>query len=362
MEGVKTAFYEKHLVFGAKMVPFAGYLMPIQYHSITAEHLHVRQSVGVFDVSHMGEIWVKGDRAIEFVNRMTVNNVSKLQVNQAQYSALLYENGGIVDDLIVYRFPDRILLVVNASNKDKDYTWIEKHAPGDIILDDASDRMSLLAVQGRHAKAVVQKLTTTNLDDIGFYWFRDGLVADARCIISRTGYTGEEGFELYIDNESAEQVWNAVFEAGREFDIQPIGLGARDTLRLEMKYALYGNDIDQNTNPIEAGLGWITKVNKGDFIGRDAILEVKEKGLTRKLIGFEIDGKAIPRHEYKCFQGDSEIGFVTSGCWSPSLDKGIGMAYLETEYTQVGTRFEVDVRGKRIPAFVVETPFYNRPY
>ncbi|MCB2199017.1 glycine cleavage system aminomethyltransferase GcvT [bacterium] len=362
MEGVKTALYEKHVAAGAKLVPFAGHIMPIQYHSINAEHERVRTTVGVFDVSHMGEIWVKGDRAIDFVNKVTVNNATKLQVNQAQYSAMLYEDGGIIDDLIVYRFPDRIMLVVNAANREKDFEWLQKHAPGDVILDDASDRMSLLAVQGRHAKDVIQKLTDTNLDEIKFYWFRDGIVAGHRTIISSTGYTGEAGFELYVDNENAASLWDAIFEAGKEFDIEPVGLGARDTLRLEMKFALYGNDIDKTTNPIEAGLGWITKVNKGEFVGRDAILEVKSKGLTRKLIGFEIEGKAIPRHEYKCFQGDAEIGHVTSGCWSPSLDKGIGMAYLETEFAQVGTRFEVEIRNKRVAAHVVETPFYNRPY
>jgi len=362
MDGAKTALYDKHIEAGAKMVSFAGYQMPIQYRSITEEHKRVRETVGIFDVSHMGEFWVKGDRAAEFVSKITVNNAEKLQVNQAQYSAMLYENGTIIDDLIVYRFQSRFMLVVNASNRVKDYDWIKKHAPGDIILDDASERTSLMAIQGRFATALLKKLTKAPLDEIQFYWFREGEVAGKRAIISRTGYTGEEGFELYVDNEDAPEIWDAVMDAGKEYDIEPIGLGARDTLRLEMKYALYGNDIDETTNPIEAGLGWITKVNKGEFIGRDTILDVKAKGIDRKLIGFVVDGKAIPRHGYKCIAGGEEVGHVTSGCWSPSLEQGIGMAYLSKEYTPVDTRFDLDIRGKIVPAKVVETPFYKRPY
>ena len=362
MEGMKTALHDRHVAAGAKLVPFAGFIMPIQYHSITAEHQKVRESVGMFDVSHMGEIWVKGEGALDFVNTITVNNAAKLQVNQAQYSAMLYDNGGFVDDLIVYRYPDKFMLVVNAANRAKDLAWIQEHAPSNVTIEDASDRISLLAVQGRHAPAIVQKLTDIDVNDIKFYWFREDKVAGVPAIISGTGYTGEAGFELYLDNEHAPKVWDAVMEVGREFDIEPIGLGARDTLRLEMKFALYGNDIDETTNPIEAGLGWITKVNKGDFIGRDAVSQVKEQGITRKLVGFEVEEKAIPRHGYECYQGGSKIGYVTSGAWSPSLDEGIGLAYLDKEFTQVGTKFELDVRGKRKPVRVVETPFYKRPY
>ncbi|MBS1260738.1 MAG: Aminomethyltransferase [Calditrichaeota bacterium] len=362
MEGRKTALYERHVAAGAKIVPFAGYLMPIQYHSINAEHRKVRESAGVFDVSHMGEIWIKGEGALDFVNRITVNNASKLQTNQAQYSGMLHENGGFVDDLIVYRYPDRFLLVVNAANREKDFAWIKQHAPSGVEVKNASNRITLLAVQGRNAPAIVQKLTDTKLDEIKFYWFREGEIAGRRAIISATGYTGEAGFELYVDNEDAEHVWDAVLEAGKEFEIEPVGLGARDTLRLEMRFALYGNDIDETTNPLEAGLGWITKVNKGEFIGRDAVMQVKEKGITRKLVGFEVEDKAIPRKNYQCYQSDTKIGKVTSGAWSPSLDKGIGLAYLDKEFTAVGTKFELDVRGKRKPARVVETPFYKRPY
>ncbi len=362
MEGAKTALYEKHVALGAKMVPFAGYNMPIQYKSITAEHQKVRDSVGVFDVSHMGEFIVRGEKAEEFVNNMTVNNVKKLNVSQAQYSAMLKEHGGIIDDLIVYRFKEHFMIVVNAANMEKDFNWMKDNAPSDIELTDESDNITLMAVQGRNAKAVIQKLTDVNLDEIKFYWFAEGDVGGVPAIISRTGYTGEDGFELYVKNEYAESLWDSLFVAGEEFGIEPVGLGARDTLRLEMKFALYGNDIDETTNPIESGLGWITKSAKGPFMGREAVLQVKEHGITRKLIGFEIDGKAIPRQGYDCFQGNEKIGHVTSGCWSPSLQKGIGMGYLAKEFTPVGTRFEIEIRNKRVEAVVVETPFYKRPY
>ncbi len=362
MEGAKTALYNKHVEAGAKLAPFAGYIMPIQYAGINAEHRKVRESVGMFDVSHMGEFFVSGDGAAEWLNSMTVNNVRKLNVNQAQYSATLFEDGGIVDDLLVYRFEDKFMIVVNAANRQKDWNHFVDNKPDGVELVDDSDSYSLLAIQGRNAQPTIQKLTDVKLEEIKYYHFAEGNVADMPMIISRTGYTGEDGFELYVKNEYAEKLWDAIMEAGAEFDIEPIGLGARDTLRLEMKFALYGNDIDHTTNTIEAGLGWITKSAKGEFIGRDAVLKVKEQGITRKLIGFEVEGKAIPRHEYECFLGDEKIGHVTSGCWSPMLDKGVGMAYLDKEYTQVGTRFEVAIRNKRVPAVVVETPFYKRPY
>jgi len=362
MEGAKTALYEQHVALGAKMVPFAGYIMPIQYHSINAEHQKVRESVGMFDVSHMGEFMVKGNDAADFLNMATVNNVQKLKVHQAQYSAMLREDAGIVDDLLVYRFEDHFMVVVNAANRQKDFEHLSAQIQGDVELIDESDNFTLLAIQGRFAPGIVQSLTDMDLDQVRYYWFEEGLISGHPAIISRTGYTGEDGFELYISNENAIPVWNAILEAGKAHDIEPVGLGARDTLRLEMKFALYGNDIDETTNPIEAGLGWITKSAKGDFLGRDRILEIKEKGITRKLIGFEIDGKAIPRHGYDCHQGDDVIGHVTSGCWSPSLDRGIGMAYLAKEFTPVGTRFEIDIRGKRVGAEVEDTPFYKRPY
>lgn len=362
MEGAKTALYDKHVAAGAKMVPFAGFVMPIQYHSIKAEHLKVRESVGIFDVSHMGEFLVTGEGAADFLNSKTVNNVHKLKVGQAQYSAALRPEGGIIDDLLVYRFEDHYMVVVNAANRDKDIEALSQGAPDSVKIRDASEEFSLMAIQGRNAPATIQKLTDVALDEIKYYRFVEGEISGMPAIISRTGYTGEDGFELYVANEYAGKIWDAVMEAGEEFEIEPIGLGARDTLRLEMKFSLYGNDIDETTNPIEAGLGWITKVNKGEFIGKEAILKVKADGITRKLIGFEVEGKAIPRHDYECFMGDEKIGYVTSGCWSPNLDKGIGMAYLAKEYTPVETRFEIEIRNKRIPAVVVETPFYKRPY
>ncbi len=362
MEGMKTALFEKHSSLGAKMGPFADYIMPIQYHSVKAEHQRVRTTAGLFDVSHMGEFFVRGEDAAEYINRVTVNNAMKLQTHQAQYSAMLTNEGGVIDDLLIYRFEDYFMVVVNAANRKKDFDWLMKHKPEPVELEDRSDEITLLAVQGRNATEILQKITPAKLGEIKYYWFDEGKVAGADAIISRTGYTGEDGFELYIENRFAEPVWDALFKAGKKFDLEPIGLGARDTLRLEMKFALYGNDIDETTNPIEAGLGWVTKVNKGDFIGRDAILNIKEKGISRKLIGFEINGRVIPRQGYRCQQGDLRIGDVTSGCWSPSLEKGIGMAYLLKEFTPVGTRFEIDVRGRRIAAEVVETPFYKRPY
>lgn len=362
MEGAKTALYDKHVALGAKMVPFAGYIMPIQYHSINREHRKVRESVGVFDVSHMGEFIIRGVGAEDFINRMTVNNVHKLKVNRAQYTAMLKDHGGIIDDLLVYRYEDRFMIVANAANREKDFNWLADHLPEGVELIDESDNTTLLAVQGRHAPEVVGRLTDADLDEIKYYRFIEGEINGHPATISRTGYTGEDGFELYFDNSYAEDIWDTVLEAGRDFDIEPVGLGARDTLRMEMKFALYGNDIDESTNPIEAGLGWITKSAKGPFIGREAVLKIKEQGITRKLIGFVLEGKAIPRQNYPCYQGDRKVGHVTSGCWSPSLDKGIGLAYLAKEYTAVDTRFEIEIRNKRVPAVVVETPFYKRPY
>ncbi len=362
MGSAKTALYEKHIEHGAKMVAFAGFEMPVQYKSITAEHNRVRSTVGIFDVSHMGEFIVRGENAQKFLDKMTVNNVRKLQVNQAQYSAMLDDDGGIIDDLIVYHFEDHYMLVVNAANREKDFAWLEKHLIDGVELIDESDSWSLMAIQGRNAPELIQSLTETNLDEIKYYWFAEGLVGGQPAVISRTGYTGEDGFELYVKNEAAAAIWGAVIEAGKEFDIEPVGLGARDTLRLEMKFALYGNDIDSSTNTIESGLGWITKSAKGDFVGREAVLKVKEQGITRKLIGFELIEKGIPRHGYDCMMGDEKVGYVTSGCWSPSLDKGIGMAYLPKEMAPVGARFEIQVRNKRIKAVVVDTPFYKRPY
>lgn len=344
------------------MVDFGGFLMPLQYTSIRAEHRHVRTTVGVFDVSHMGEFVIRGPDREAFTDWVTVNNVRKLQPYQVQYSCACYPDGGIVDDLLVYRLPDRIMVIVNAANLDKDWAWILVNKRGNCELENISYTCSLLAVQGRKAEAVVQKLTTTDLSTMKYYWCTEGEVAGMKTLISRTGYTGEDGFELMVENQDAPRLWDALFDAGREFDIQPIGLGARDSLRLEMKYCLYGNDIDRTTNPIEAGLSWITKLQKGDFIGRQALLRVKEEGPKRKLIGFEIDGVGFPRPHYPILSGGQQVGQVTSGTVSPMLEKGIGMGYVPTRLSEIGTKLEIDARSRTLPACVVKAPFYQRPY
>jgi aminomethyltransferase len=358
----RTALTPIHERLGAKMVDFGGFLMPVQYTSIRAEHRRVRTTVGVFDVSHMGEFVIRGPDRKAFVNWTTVNNVEKLETYQVQYSCACYPDGGIVDDLLVYRFSNHLMMIVNAANIDKDWAWFVANKRGDCKLENISDSYSLLAVQGRHAEAVVQKLTTTDLSAIKYYWCSEGEVAGAKALISRTGYTGEDGFELMVANKDAPALWDALFDAGKEFEIEPIGLGARDSLRLEMKFCLYGNDIDQTTNPLEAGLGWITKLKKGDFIGREPLLKVKEEGPKRKLIGFEIDGVGFPRPHYRILSGGQEVGQVTSGTVSPMSDKGIGLGYVPVELSEIDTKLEIDARGRILPARVVKTPFYQRPY
>ncbi len=357
VEPKRTGLYDIHVKLGAKMVEFAGFLMPIQYTSMIEEHRKVRESVGVFDVSHMGEIEIRGPKALELVNYLTINDASKLQVNQAQYTAMCYPDGGIVDDLICYRQEDRYLLVVNASNTEKDYQWILEHQIEGVEIENISERITQLAVQGKNAEPTLQKLTTIDLSAIKFYWFVEGELAGVPMIISRTGYTGEPGFELYFDRKYSEDVWNKVFEAGKEFDIAPIGLGARDTLRLEKKYCLYGNDIDETTNPLEAGLGWITKLQKGDFIGRGALLKIKEEGIKRKLVGFVVEGRVIPRHHYPILVEGKEVGHVTSGCYSPILEKNIGLGYVAVEHAGIGNKIVINARGREVPAEIVKTPF-----
>jgi aminomethyltransferase len=358
----KTALYDTHASHGGKLVEFAGFWMPVQYRGIIDEHRKVRSSVGVFDVSHMGEFEFCGKAAGEFLQRMTINDVSKLAEYQAQYSAICYPNGGIVDDVIVYRWPDRYMMVVNASNIEKDFAWLSEHKMSEADLSDVSDNYSLLAVQGRNAQATLQKLTKVDLAAIKYYWFNSGEIAGVPTFISRTGYTGEDGFEIGFAPSHSEKVWNAIFEAGKEFGIEPIGLGARDTLRLEMKYCLYGNDIDQTTNPLEAGLGWITKLDKGDFIGRDAMAKMKTAGIPRKLVGFDVEGKNIARHGYPILKDGAQIGHVTSGTFSPSLEKSIGLGYVASAHAAVGTELVMDIRGRAARARVVKAPFYQRPY
>ncbi len=358
----RTAFHDIHVQLGAKMVEFAGYSMPIQYSGIIAEHKRVRSTVGVFDVSHMGEFEVRGADAFAFVQRMTTNDVTKLVEGGVQYSAMCYDNGGIVDDLLVYHCGDYIQLVVNASNMAKDFAWLQEHITGDVQLIDKSDETALLAIQGPKALETMAKVTSADLASLKYYTFTRGTVAGVPCLISRTGYTGEMGFEVYMPNDEAlgKKVWDAIFAAGAEFDIEPIGLGARDTLRLEVGFCLYGNDIDQSTHPLEAKLGWITKLQKGDFIGRDTMLAAKEAGLKRALVGMTLEGRLVPRHGYPIIVDGQEAGVVTSGTMSPMLEKGIAMGYVPVTHEMPGSTVHVRIRNQDVAATVVKLPFIQK--
>lgn len=357
----RTALHDVHVALGAKMVPFAGFLMPVQYASITQEHHAVRERVGLFDISHMGEFELTGPRALEAVQRVTVNDAAALAVDQAQYSALTNETGGIVDDCVVYRLAEeRWLMVVNASNVAKDWEHVRARLPGaGVELRDVSDETTLIAVQGPAAAGVVGAITDVPLDDLAFYWKRDARVAGVPAIVSRTGYTGEDGFELYFGRTDSEAVWSALVEAGAGHGIEPCGLGARDTLRLEMKYALYGNDIDESTNPYEAGLGWIVKLDKGDFTGRDALVRIAEEGPARRLVGFRLLERGIPRQGYPVRLDDEPVAAVRSGAMSPSLGYGIGTCYLPKGRTKSGTPLTVEIRERGLAGEVVKTPFYT---
>ena len=362
----KTPFNEIHKKLGAKMVEFAGFEMPVQYTSILAEHKCVRENVGVFDVSHMGEFFVRGKDAEAFLQRNTLNDVTKLTPGRAQYTALVNENGFLLDDLIVYRFNGTFMIVANAANIEKDFKAFSSRVAGDVKLEDASDKTALLSVQGPSTMVVLKKLTDADLSSIQYYHFIEGKICGIDAIISRTGYTGELGFEIFFvsDDAGCEKMWNEIFDAGKEFGISPIGLGARDTLRLEMGYCLYGNDIDETTNPIEAGLNWITKIDKGNFVGRDAIVRAKQN-ITRDLVGFKMDAEGpaqgngvIPRHGYEIYSSEGrKIGRVTSGTFSPSLGIGIGMGYVEVESAAEGSAVYIDIRGKRAPAHKIKLPF-----
>ncbi|HXF48926.1 MAG TPA: glycine cleavage system aminomethyltransferase GcvT [Verrucomicrobiae bacterium] len=355
----KTPLSDLHEAAGAKMVPFAGFYMPVSYRGISEEHRKVRSSVGVFDLSHMGEFRVTGTRALEFLQKVTTNDVAKLAVWDVQYSMMCYPEGGIVDDLLIYHLPDSYLLVVNAANIEKDFDWLVSHKPNAVTLTDESDRTALIAIQGPKAEVLMAKLTDYDLPKLGYYKAANDRVCGEEILFSRTGYTGEDGFELYMTPERAEYFWSKVMEAGREFDIEPIGLGARDTLRLEMKYMLYGNDIDATTNPLEAGLGWVVKLAKGDFIGKGPTEKLKAAGLKRKLVCFEMTEKAIPRKGCGIFSGGQKVGEVTSGTFSPSLEKGIGLGYVPTALAEVGRKLEIEIRGKNAAAVVVPAPFYK---
>ena len=356
-----TPFTEKHIALGAKMHEFAGYNMPIEYSGIIDEHLTVCNAVEVFDVSHMGEFWVKGPQALAFLQKVTSNNVAVLTPGKIQYTCFPNDKGGIVDDLLVYQYePEKYMLVVNAANIEKDWDWCVSHNTEGAELENASDHMAQLAVQGPKAILALQKLTDIDLSSIPYYTFKVGKFAgEENVIISNTGYTGAGGFELYFYPNVADTIWKAVFEAGEEFDIKPIGLGSRDTLRLEMGFCLYGNDLDDTTSPIEAGLGWITKFIEGkEFINRPMLEKQKAEGVTRKLVGFEMVDRGIPRHGYELVNSDGEkIGIVTSGTMSPTRKIGIGMGYVKPEYSKADTEICIDMRGRKLKAVVVKPPF-----
>jgi aminomethyltransferase len=357
-----TALTHIHEILGAKMVPFAGYNMPVQYEGVNAEHEIVRTGVGVFDVSHMGEFLLSGENALALIQKVTSNDASVLEIGGAQYSCLPNNDGGIVDDLIVYRMKEsQYLLVVNASNIDKDWNWISAHNDLGVDMKNISEAYSLLAIQGPKAVEAMQSLTSIDLSAIKYYHFEVGTFAGIDdVIISATGYTGSGGFEIYCKNSDAEQVWHKVFEAGKPFGIKPIGLAARDTLRLEMGYCLYGNDINDTTSPIEAGLGWITRFNK-EFTNSENLKKQKEAGVSRKLVGFELVERGIPRHDYDIVDAEgNNIGIVTSGTMAPTLGKGIGMGYVKTEFSAVESEIFIQIRNNKVKAKVVKLPFYKK--
>lgn len=368
----RTALFEEHQKLGGRLIDFGGWELPVQYTGLMDEHMACRNAAGLFDVSHMGEVHVEGKDSEEFLNYLVSNNVAKVAIGQAQYSVMCNDNGGIVDDLVIYRRgADRFLVVVNASNTDKDFAHMQKIAKqfkgktGDLKLSNESARYTQIALQGRKAQEILQTLTQTPLAGIKYYWFAEGtILGSIPAIIARTGYTGEDGFEIYVPWEKGPEVWRALMEAGTPHGLKPCGLGARDTLRLEMKYPLYGNELSDETIPLEAGLAWVTKLDKGDFVGKAPIARAKEAGLKRKLVGFKMTGRGIARHGYPVFSEDGlrQIGEVTSGTQSPCLKEFIGVAYLAVENAAEGSKFTVDVRGQKIPAEVIPTPFYKRPY
>ncbi|HHP7242121.1 MAG TPA: glycine cleavage system aminomethyltransferase GcvT [Cyclobacteriaceae bacterium] len=362
MELKKVALHSTHEALGAKMVPFAGYSMPVRYSSDIDEHKCVRENVGVFDVSHMGEFFLKGPQALDLIQWISTNDASKLVDGQAQYSCMTNEQGGIVDDLIIYRVKaDEYMLVVNAANIKKDWEWISQQTQFDYHMENHSDEISLLAVQGPKAPELLQKMTDEDLSSIKFYTFKKGAIGGANdVIISATGYTGEKGFELYVNNQFAKTLWNKLFEVGESFNLQPIGLGARDTLRLEMGLCLYGNDIDDQTSPIEAGLGWITKFTK-DFVNAEYHKKLKEEGISRKLVGLKLHDRGIPRPGYNILdESGNQIGKVTSGTLSPMMNVGIGMGYVPHAHRKPGTLIFIEVRNKKLKAEVVKPPIYKK--
>ncbi|MEN8192165.1 MAG: glycine cleavage system aminomethyltransferase GcvT [Bacteroidota bacterium] len=358
----KTKFYNVHKKLGAKLIEFAGYLMPVQYSSIINEHKVVRNSVGVFDVSHMGEVIIKGERALDFVQYITINDASKLSDGRVQYSAMCYEDGGIVDDLLIYRMnKDEYFLVINASNIEKDIEWMNRNNSFGVEIINESDEYSLLAVQGPNSKKVLQEICNADLD-LEYYNYISATCVGIDMIISRTGYTGELGYEIYFkaDEKDAINFWELLFDKGKKYQIEPVGLGARDSLRLEMGFCLYGNDIDETTNPIEAGLGWITRLSKDNFIGKDAIAKIKADGLKRKLVAMVSDEKVLPRHGYQIAMNGEIVGNITSGTLSPILGYPIALGYVDKEYSDIDTQVNVKVRSKDVSATIVKLPFIKK--
>ncbi|MFW6205635.1 MAG: glycine cleavage system aminomethyltransferase GcvT [Gemmatimonadota bacterium] len=357
----QTPLHDEHVALNARMVPFAGYSMPVQYPAgIVKEHQAVRSHAGLFDVSHMGEFEVRGPEALELVQHLLTNDASKLDVGQAQYTVLCQPDGTALDDCLLYRFADRYMVVVNAANLEKDRAWFEQHAAGfDVTFVDRSRALALLALQGPEAPTILASLTETDLDAIGFYRFAEGQVGGADAVISRTGYTGEDGFELYLAADAAVPVWRALLDAGSGHGLLPAGLGARDSLRLEVGYILYGNDLDERRTPLEAGLGWVVKLGKGHFIGRDAMIRQKEEGLTEKLVGFVLRERGFPRHGYEIRYRGEPVGEVTSGVLSHSTGQGVGMGYVPVGASEPGTELEIMIRDRAIPTVVQRPPFYT---
>jgi aminomethyltransferase len=361
-QGLKrTPLYAAHRRAGAKVVEFAGWEMPVQYRGVIEEHLAVRSRAGLFDVSHMGEIEIEGVDAVEFCQRISANDVARMKVSQAQYNLLLNDRGGVVDDVIFYRLePNHFLICVNAANSDKDFHWLREHADGEVEIADASARYAQLALQGPLAEKILQPLTALKLGEIKSFRFGFGVVASIRCLVARTGYTGEEGFELYCQSGDAERLWNALMELGASEGLVPVGLGARDTLRLEKAYPLYGHELDDTTTPLEAGLDWVTKFSKPAFIGREVLVRQKEEGVKRRLVGLELREPGIARSDYPLFKDSQPVGRVTSGTKSPSLGKSIALGYVASEAAGIGNAIDVEIRGRKVRAEVVSLPFYRR--
>ncbi|MGG3448570.1 glycine cleavage system aminomethyltransferase GcvT [Domibacillus aminovorans] len=360
----RTALFEVYKKYGAKVIDFGGWELPVQFSSILEEHEAVRKEAGLFDVSHMGEVLVEGKDAENYLNYLVTNDVTKIQINQAQYTAMCYPDGGTIDDLLVYKLEnEKYLLVINASNIEKDFEWMKQHVEGDVKLENRSSDIALLAIQGPKAEGILQKLTETNLSEIGVFQFAQHVNVDGitEVLVSRTGYTGEDGFELYLAADKVETLWEKLLNTGKEEGLKPCGLGARDTLRFEARLVLYGQELTNKISPLEAGISFAVKTNKeSNFIGKAALTAQKEEGLKRKLVGIEVTGRGIPRHGYKVFSGEDEIGFITSGTRSPSLQKNLGLALVFAEHAEVGTQLKVEIRHKKIDAVVIKAPFYKK--